>query len=289
MMVGASDRMLSSSDIKFEPPQMKIFRITPKIVALVAGDPSAQMSICTNTERTLQIRQASGKAKDTVEEAAQLYADAFTAYRREIAVTRYLKPLGLDAHEFIERQSEFRGDFVTEIMSNLQGHSLEAETIIAGVDEDGPHIYIVSDPGIALCMDAIGFACIGSGKHHADAQFMLAHHTKQSPVHTALLQTYIAKKRAEGSPTVGNWTDLFFINAEGFQLLHHDLVREFHDVYMRFDNRNKENTATADIDARDTLVTFLNREPAAPDTEVLEPVRVSRKPRKKKVAASDSN
>lgn len=285
MIVGASDRMLSAADIKFEPPQMKIYRITKNIVALVAGDPSAQISMCYATERTLHARRLNRKSAETVEEAAGVYAEAFSAHRRELAVTKYLKPLGLDAHEFIERQSEFRGDFVTEIMARLQSHALDAETIIAGVDDTGPHIFTITDPGVASCMDTIAFASIGSGKHHADAQFMLAHHTKNTFVHTALLQTYAAKKRAEGSPTVGNWTDLFYITADGFQLLHEDLVGEYHNVYSRFDERVRVNQQMADEDAKKTLVQFLQRgsEASQSEEETLPPPPQTKRKRTPKI------
>ncbi len=39
-IVGASDRMVTASDIQFEPQQTKIFEIVPTALVMVAGDSS---------------------------------------------------------------------------------------------------------------------------------------------------------------------------------------------------------------------------------------------------------
>ncbi len=236
-IVGASDRMLSASDVKFEPPQMKLFQFSDHVVALVAGDPYAQIAICNKAVRAMKVRESRGKAVTSVHETAELYSEAFTAVRREKAETLYLKPLGLDAHEFIVQQREMQGDLVSRLVHDLTNCPLDSETIIAGMDKDGPHIYVVRDPGTLDCANAIGFAAIGSGKAHAEAQFMQAKHTKDALFDATLLQTYIAKKRAEGAPTVGSFSDLFFFRPEGFSTFKEEIHEHLQMTYLALERK----------------------------------------------------
>lgn len=266
MIVGASDRMLSAPDIKFEPPQMKIYQFTPNIVALCAGDPYAQIGICYEVSRAIDARTGTPKAANTVDAIAKLYGEAFSKHRRERAETRYLKPLGLDVNELVMRQSEFDPEFVSGVTSDLRHLPLDIETIIVGNDDSGHHLYIVDDPGDVRCADAIAFAAIGSGKSHAESQFMMARHTKQTPFHTALLQTYAAKKRAEVTPTVGGETDLFFIGAERFKLVHEELGRAVDRTFRALEEVSAEARDRADQQVRQYLIRHLSGDPEADKT-----------------------
>lgn len=252
MIVGASDRMISAPDIKFEPDQMKIYRFNEGVIALVAGDPYLQIAMCNDAAKAIDLKKSKGHVID-VETIALLYGEAFTKHRRMRAENRYLKPVGLDAQEFLARHQEWDGNFVAQTTSNMQHSPLDVETIIAGKDTTGYHIYIVDDPGDVRCADGIGFAAIGSGKNHADSQFMLARHSPQTFFHTALLQTYAAKRRAEVSPTVGGETDLFYIGNDGFQLLHEDLCKAVDDAYNGLEAVNAEARRRADGAVREFL------------------------------------
>ena len=259
MIVGASDRMISAPDIKFEPPQMKIFQFTPDVIALVAGDPYVQTAMCYDTAKALEARRIRGET-DTVAGIARLYGEAFTKHRRERAENKFLKPVGLDAHEFLMRQSDFDRDFVDKAVRDMQCLSLDVETIIAGKDASGYHIYIIDDPGDVRCADAIGFASIGTGKNHANSQFMMARHTKQTLFHTALLQTYAAKKRAEVSPTVGGETDLFYVGIEsGFEMIHSDVFKAIDAAYKALEGVALEARSKADEQVRQFIIEHLDR------------------------------
>jgi hypothetical protein len=229
-IVGASDRMLSAPDIKFEPPQQKIYRFHQSAVALVAGDPYAQASICEETFRVLGLKPVL-----TVKEVAEVYADAFSAYRRQTAEAMYLKPLGLDANSFMDRSQDLKSELVSDLRASMQHQALDAAAIIAGRDGTGPHLFVVSDPGIVTCADSVAFASIGSGKSHADSYFMLEHHTRNTQFHKALLDTYVAKRRSEVSPTVGTETDLFYIGPTGFRPLEPVVHKNLEDIRSGLD------------------------------------------------------
>lgn len=242
MVVGASDRMLSAPDLKYEPPQTKNYNFFPWVSALVAGDPYAQITVCQRTSAFFSSDPRN--VPQTVEGVAKAYAEVFTAYRREMAETRHLKPLGLDANSLLERQGDFPRDFVGEMRHELKNSPLEVETIITGMDATGPHIFVVSDPGLAECHDLMSFAAIGIGKHHASSQFMMGRFSRFEDWRKALMQTFMAKKRAEVSPTVGPATDLFFFNrnqsgqvyygAIGIEI-HAELERIYTQVEERID------------------------------------------------------
>ena len=240
MIVGASDRMLSAPDLKYEPPQKKIYHFYPWVAALVAGDPYAQITLCHRTSAFFAKRPP-----QTVEELAKTYAEVFTGYRCEIAEAKHLKPLGLDALSLLDRNRDIPPDQVNALKLDLQGSVLDVETIIAGIDATGPHIFVVTDPGIAECHDLPAFAAIGIGKQHATSQFMLARYTRFEDWRKALLLTFIAKKRAEVSPTVGPVTDLFCINLDRrtHAAQFFDLPIGFHDEFQTVYNTLEDQIA----------------------------------------------
>lgn len=248
MIVGASDRMLTAGDIQFEPPQKKIYRFFDWAYALTAGDAYAQMSICSRAASAFAQRMP-----QTVEDVALGYAEAFTRFRRERAEAKFLKPLGLDANSFIDRQQDMRADQVANLNLHLQAAEIEVETIIVGFDRFGPHIFLVGDPGDVYCADSTAFAAIGSGKRHAESQFMLSHYTRLVPVHKAMLLTYTAKKRAEVSPGIGKETDLFYIAAGGLDMLSDEIHAKLKDIHENMEAKHAEAVKEADAEAKNFL------------------------------------
>lgn len=270
-IVGASDRMLSAPDIKFEPPQQKIYWFHKYAVALVAGDPYAQASICAETYRVNGLKPA-----QTIKQLAETYADAFSAHRRQIAEAKYLKPLGLDTNSFMDRSPDFQNQNVETLQRWMQDEKLDAAAIIAGIDATGPHLFVVDDPGVVDCADSVAFTSIGSGKSHADSYFMLAHHTRNTPFSKALLDTYVAKKRSEVSPTVGTTaTDLFYIGPTGFWPFNDAKVyAEMERIREDLDNK----IMLAKWEAEDDAYKFMReytkpqtQQPATPPAPVPEP------------------
>lgn len=253
MIVGASDQMITAGDIQFEPPQKKWWQFTSNIVGLIAGDISAQTSICEAASARFR-----AKAPGTVKEVADVYADAFTAHRRKMAETRFLVPHGLDANSFVDRQLDMRPELVADLSYHMQNNMrVDAETIIAGSDALGFHIYVVRDPGDVLDMTAVGFAAIGSGGRNAEMQFMLSHYTRRVTYQKALLLTLSAKKRAEVSPGIGKRTDMFFVGDRGFGDLSSDMVDRLTKIHENMEKRIADVTQSADKEARDFVDDFL--------------------------------
>lgn len=209
---GASDRMLTSGDVKFEPPQEKIYSISSSIAVMIAGDASLQLQLVQQLQSdAVKLIEQNPQAWLPVREVALIYHNLYKQEQKRRAHTALLTPLGLDETSFITLQQQMAPSLVKQLTSEIVSFDMpDIETIIAGVDLTGPHIYTANNRGIS-CHDGAGFAAIGVGYWHANSQFMFAEHARTKPMAQTLLLTYAAKRRAEVAPGVGEATDMFMI------------------------------------------------------------------------------
>jgi hypothetical protein len=82
-----------------------------------------------------------------------------------------------------------------------------------GLDPTGSHIYEVHD-GESGCFDAIGYAAIGAGARYARAHFMMSSQVIFVLCSRTLWATYLAKKRSEVAPGVGEATDIAMLGPQ---------------------------------------------------------------------------
>jgi 20S proteasome alpha/beta subunit len=230
-VVAASDRMVTSGDVSFEPNKEKILSLTEgmsygktnEIYLLISGDIATQTEICQRVR--LDVRQILASQPDSrfhVVEVARLYGLYYDEFRMWEASKAILSPFGLDTESFISRQKDMAPSLVSEIsreLLNYDSPSLQLETLVVGVDASGPHIFHIKN-GRVSCQDHIGFASIGIGEYHANSQLMLSGFSHKCDVAEASFLIYTAKKRAEVAPGVGPATDMVVIGPElGFSAL----------------------------------------------------------------------
>src|SRR5262249_20809663 len=110
---------------------------------------------------------------------------------------------------FFAHQRDLAEDVASRVMRALADQSAGVETIVAGVDEQGGHIFLIADPGQVTCYDGIGFAAIGNGSRHAASHLLQLGYTPRVPFPRAAILVHVAKKRAEVAPGVGPTTDGF--------------------------------------------------------------------------------
>jgi hypothetical protein len=142
--------------------------------------------------------------------------------------------LGLDRNSFISRQAEMSKDFILKLTEELVNFSLPStETIIAGVDPDGSHIYTLINDDIR-CDDSVGFSSIGIGYWHANSQFMLARYNFVAVMADSLLLTYIAKRRAEIAPGVGTGTVMFTVGPQlgSYTRISEEVLQQLEKTYQ---------------------------------------------------------
>jgi hypothetical protein len=213
IVVGVSDRMLTSGDIQFEPSAgTKTYFLTNSMFVMTAGDAALQAEIILMVLQEITDRIA----KDPnnwwkVSEAADLYVKYYNVIRNKRAENAVLSPLNLNGQSFLANQGTMSSNLVERLARELINFELpNASAIFAGLDPAGCHLYTVHN-NEANCVDNVGFAAIGIGDRHASSQLMFARHAWNAPFPETLMLTYYAKKKAEVAPGVGVGTDMVMV------------------------------------------------------------------------------
>lgn len=270
VIVAISDRMYTFAEIReYEPLQTKVFDLAPAMRVLIAGDSAPLVEICRRTQSAMQAQSVT-----RVEVAADLLAQEYANLRNRQAERRVLAPFRLTIEDFLSSQQRLSPEFVDYITTQLSSGryaGLDAEVIVTGVDETGAHIYVVRDPGMAQCYDALGFAAIGSGAEYASATFMEYQYAPStSDWRYTILLAYQAKRSAEVAPGVGNMTDINIVSALFGGVLfdaQSPLVTYLHDSYYA---RRKANLEAAKEDLHG-LATFMEAPGATAETQSATP------------------
>jgi hypothetical protein len=211
IIVGASDRMVTSGDIEFEQEQRKIHPLTNAIHIMVAGDLGIQTDLLHEIEawkdnHLEQFPEIWIKVKDVADE----FHGSLVRWKRRAACDAILTPLSLDYERLVSPDiSENLAMQLSKEILNFQISPIEA--IVMGIDASGSHIYIVDNVSGVTCHDWTGFAAIGGGAWHANSQLMFAGHVKARDFAETIMLVYSAKRRAEVAPGVGEQTDMVVI------------------------------------------------------------------------------
>ena len=252
MVVGAADRLITWGDIEYEQSLPKIIRLTPSVpvgpsplphaVVMMAGDPEGHAPIVNRT--WARLRDMNPPAM-SVEVMATIYSQEFVSVRREKNERRFLAPLGLNQWNFLNQNNNLPPAVLQRLVGDM-ATELGCEAIIAGVDAGGAHVFVVDDNGI-VNHDMQGWAAIGSGWRHANAQLIASKYDRFVPFDQAILQAYLAKKKADVTPGVGSFTDLFWVANEGYMLLNQDnnLVKFVKDLHQKMDASERRVTEKA--------------------------------------------
>jgi hypothetical protein len=185
-VVGASDRMLTSGDIQFEPSAgTKIYPLSNSMFMMTAGDSALQAAITGMVMREIAARIAAERQNWwRMSEAADLYVKYYNSVKNKRAEDAILVPLHLDGQSFIANQRTISDVLANNLAKELVNFEIpDVSAIFAGLDPDGCHIYTVYN-NEANCVDNVGFAAIGIGSRHASSQFMFARHAWNSPFPT---------------------------------------------------------------------------------------------------------
>jgi hypothetical protein len=215
VIVTASDRMVTLGG-KTEyvwREQTKTYWFTDFIVSLSADDPDLALEVETAAYRSLEKRNGTL----TVKKVAYKVAQKFREHRARRNEQLILSPQGLTFQTLMQNEKALDPTNVKLLRDRLDEGALRATMIIAGLDKDNEgHIFVVDDPGVCVTCDSEGFAAIGLGREHAEVVFAEANYTPYREWTEALIISYLAKRRAEAAPGVGNVdTDLYWIRSEG--------------------------------------------------------------------------
>jgi 20S proteasome alpha/beta subunit len=120
------------------------------------------------------------------------------------------------------------------IIQRMQQYNYNLWIMIAGVDENGGHIYRIENPAVKHSFDSIGYHAIGSGEIHAITTFIANDYkVKNTPLVRGLALTYEAKKRSEKASGVGQQTDMAIIFKDKIIHLPGELIQKLEDIYQK--------------------------------------------------------
>lgn len=131
---------------------------------MTAGDSNVQIQVYLKTFEIISERiRLHPENWIPVADVASIYSECFFNLRAKLAENEILSPYMLNLETFIARQNEMSSDFIEKITNKIARFSIEEiETIITGIDDFGPHIFVVRN-GVINCADRIGFDSIGIG------------------------------------------------------------------------------------------------------------------------------
>ena len=227
-VVVLADRMLTSSDntLVFEHDEPKLDKLFNNCIALTAGQATLHQPIFQACRA--EIRDTSPLISDVVKKIKEKYQEA----RREFMNDAIFSTRGLSVNSFYEMQNSLHESSILDFNSAMDLFNLQIDILVAGVDvEENSHIYLITNPGVVIPVDSIGFSSIGTGTRHADVAFAYRQYSSSFPLNKALYTAFEAKKRAEMAGGVGQRTDIAIVTKDGCETLSEDTVQELGNIY----------------------------------------------------------
>lgn len=200
-----SDRMITASipiGYEFENDEAsKIHALNDDAYVLSAGNMLFGDQIIQSSRKTI-----AGENLEYVREMADIVKTKYQTFRSAYIGDNYLAPRGLTLESYYSRQATLHPAIVQMIDDPMVNVDIGVELILVGPTGTGYSIYVITNPGMATCVDAIGFTAIGSGAPHVTYSLLGAKYKKslgKSDVEDLVMQ---AKKISEVAPGVGKET-----------------------------------------------------------------------------------
>jgi 20S proteasome alpha/beta subunit len=207
--VVAADEMVTFGPpmtLQTEPPGLKkIAEIAGSVALLYSGNVSDGEEIISSVRPNIPAGD-----RPSVAAIAERVRNAYAQLKRKRVEETILRPwLGVDFAQFQEMVVKASASQILgQITGMLSQHNLQTDVLVAGADDTGHHLFIITHPGVLLHMNTLGYATIGSGAAHAGISLALNKHTASDSLGKTIYRVYEAKTAAEVSPGVGKLTDM---------------------------------------------------------------------------------
>lgn len=223
-VVVSSDRMvtLSLPSTEFEQNVPKTVKITDNCVASTAGNALGFVPIADEAIRTI----TQNKTKQNIRNIAEFVRLAYINARNSKLEQEILSTVGLNLQTYYQANRTLAPEIVANLAQAMQQYNYNLSILIAGVDEEGNHIYRIDNPGRIESYDTIGHCSIGSGELHAISTFIANDYDPKFDLDHVVAMTYEAKRRSEKAQGVGEETDLYVINKQGITKLPDNKINE---------------------------------------------------------------
>jgi 20S proteasome alpha/beta subunit len=254
-VITASDRQITAGDVEYEPNQLKIGFLTPRVMIMIAGAYPLHSEALIRTQRRLVETNEVDPG-----EIAELYASFLRQIRARHASNIYLAPFGLDLESYVAKQGDLNAELNNELANQLLQYKGEStEAILVGSDDKAAYIYVVDEQLRVTCHNDVGFAAIGIGASHAKSALMQARYANNFLYPTALAIIYNAKKTAEIAPGVGLATDLYLVTRTGWTPVDAGLVTRAAEAYEKFTRKRGELALAAIGEINEYLVALATK------------------------------
>jgi hypothetical protein len=215
-IVAAADRMVTIPpplNLEFEPPLSKIEVVQKGCVALASGSLPYADDIISG------IRHLVASQAPSIPSICEQFKNAYTAFRDQRFEEQVISAqLGADFKGFRARGGvlpaylQVQPNTYQTIVIQSQQFNLNTDFLIAGIDENGTYMGVVTHPGTFFSTNKLGYAAIGSGATHASVSLHLGGQTKKLSLEETLFSVYAAKRAAEAAPGVGVETDIAIVS-----------------------------------------------------------------------------
>jgi hypothetical protein len=218
-IIGVSDTMVSMSDMSGDERALKYQALGWSWMTMFAGN---DISPATPILQSVQSRLESDR-DEKLESIATYFIDAYRFQLNQKAETEVLGPLGMSLEEFRSKGLKQLGpDVFNRLLYQIQNIQFSLDFLTFGYDGQGtPHIFTVTNPGVANYYDFNGFWAIGSGQTSALGHlFNLKTPIKYHDLSNAMYCVLDAKFHAECAPGVGPGTRMTILmpNRQRFAL-----------------------------------------------------------------------
>ena len=200
-------------NLQVEMAVRKIAPVTEKAAILFSGSVPDGESVIARTKAKI------ATSGHSIQEIILASVTAYQEVKRQRVEDLILRPLlGVD---FMGFQTMISQSSASQILQQALGmvsqHNMQLDILIAGFSEGEAHLAAIANPGMALPMDTIGSAAIGSGGLHANVRLSLGRQARIVSFADTVFNVYGAKVAAEVAPGVGKMTDLAVIRESGIK------------------------------------------------------------------------
>ena len=209
----ASDHMITANipiGYEFENDETsKIHALNDDTYVLLSGNVLFGDQIVQSSRITI-----AGESLEHVRDLANVVKAKYQNFRLSYIEDNYLSSRGLTLEEYYGRQATLNPGVVQMIDDTMVNVDIGVQLIVVGPTGTGYGIYVITNPGMAHCMDAIGFCAIGSGAPHVTYSLLGATY-KRSLEKSAVKDLVVrAKEISEVAPGVGGETSIHVLPKE---------------------------------------------------------------------------
>jgi 20S proteasome alpha/beta subunit len=236
-VVMAADRTLT---MQLEPVEFnhehssKLYDVEPAVLIGTSGSPLYIPALLRH------IQSISGGSPDYMNRVSK----AFFTLRREEMENSIFRRFGWDyaAYEKHFTEGNLLEAHARKIVEEMDSFHVCLHILAGTVMPNGEaSISVIEDPEGASCLDAIGFAAVGSGDAYADQVLIRASYTSEMSLPNAIYHIFEAKKMAEQAFGVGRKTDIRIASIGKITHLTDEEVTQLGRLY---EEKNKEQAAT---------------------------------------------